>query len=236
MERLIKLVNKIITKGLEPFGIYYSFYGAIVIDNDDPENLNRLKVAVPGIYGEKVYPDWVQPRAVFSGVNYGMQVLPQKGDVIQITFSFGNPKYPRWEVGYFGLDKDKKSEIQDGELKKKNSYWFKTPKGLVVSLDDDKGTVTIKHKSGACFRLSENSIDLVIGSGKLINLGTFDKASEPALLGDHWEDMMGNLLDSISAITVNTAFGPSTTPNNIADFVNLKGELVNVKSIKVKLD
>lgn len=235
LERLARLINRVLTKGFEPFGIYYSFYSAIVIDNNDPDNLNRLKIAVPSIYGETAYPEWVQPRSVYSGLNYGMQILPQKGDVIQVTFEFGDPKFPRWEFGYFGK-RDKKSEITDEQLQKKNNYWFKTPGGLSVSLDDDKKYISITHPAGLCFRISEKSIDLQAGDGKYINLGSFDSSAEPALLGDKWEDKMGKLLDAISAITVNTAFGASSTPNNIADFVTLKGELVVVKSEVVKLD
>jgi len=235
MERLVKLVNKIVTKGLEPFGIYYSTYTGIVIDNNDPDNLNRLKIAVPGVYGETIFPDWVQPRSVFSGVNYGMQVLPPKGSVIQVTFTFGSPKYPRWEHGFFGKTADKTSEISDPELQKKNNYWFKTPGGLLVSLDDDKKTVNIIHTSGISFRVGENSIDLKVDGG-YINLGKFDEADEPAVLGDKLESRLSEILTHCSQITVNVAGIISSPPVNAAEFIKLKGGLVNIKSKVVKLD
>ena len=235
MERLVKLINKVVTKGLEPFGIYYSFYTGIVLDNNDPDNLNRIKVAVPGVYGETAFPEWVQPRSVFAGVNFGMQILPQKGDLVQITFSQGNPRYPRWEHGFFGKQADGKSEITDTELQKKNNYWFKTPGGLLVSLDDDKKTVNITHQSGISFRVGENSIDLKVEGG-YINLGKFDEASEPAILGDKLEDKISELLTLCSKITVNVAGVLSTVPINASEFIKLKGELVNIKSKVVKLD
>lgn len=235
MERLIKLLNKLITKGFEPFGIYYSIYTGIVMDIDDPDNLNRIKVAVPQVYGKTIYPDWVYPRSLYSGKGYGIQVLPSKGDLVNITFEMGNPRHPLWEFGRYGKDSTGKSEISDEELQKKNNYWFKTPNGLTISLDDDKRYIWLKHTAGLKFRISEDSIDLDV-NGKLLNLGKLDSANEPAMLGDTWENKMSKILDHVMAITVTTPFGVSSVPNNLSDFIEDKGELVTVKSKVVKLN
>jgi len=38
-------------QGLESLGRYYSVYRAMVVNNTDPDHMNRIKVAIPEVMG-----------------------------------------------------------------------------------------------------------------------------------------------------------------------------------------
>lgn len=138
IEQIWNLLNDISRYGLEKMGLYYSTYRGWVADNNDPEGLGRLKLSVPDIYGDKVYDKWAWPTSCFSGANYGSQVLPQKNDLVWVSFERGNPRKPLWSFGYFGRS-EKPVNLRDV-----NSFWFLTPKGNLIEFNDTTGIITIK--------------------------------------------------------------------------------------------
>lgn len=237
IEKIVKTLSAIVTNGLDKFGIYYSFYIGIVIDIDDPDNLNRIKVKVPEVYGNKMYPSWVYPKSVYSGPNYGLQLLPEIGDIITIEFRHGNPRNPCWSMGFFGKDpKTKEGEIRETDFKDKSNKWFRTPYGMSVQFRDKEKAFLIKHPAGFTIRVNKDSIDLVAPDDKLINIGSFDSAAEFTAKGETLKDQNSSILDNIMALTVSTPFGPSSVPINTADFLKNKAELELLLSTKVKLD
>ena len=131
--------ESIIYNGLESLGKYYSSYRGYVIDNDDPLRMNRIKVNVPSVTRHLPHPSWVYPKGGFVGKDYGVQVLPQKGDMVWIEFDHGDTKYPIWSHGHFT-----KGELPE-EFYSPNVYGFKSPKGQVVVIDDENEQIIINH-------------------------------------------------------------------------------------------
>ena len=76
---------------------------------------------------------------------------------------------------------------------------------------------------GASFEMSKDSV--VLNGG-----------DEAMVLGDTLKDLLGELIDEISKITVGTAVGTSTPPTNIAQFQVIKTKLSQFLSKKSKLD
>jgi len=74
-----------------------------------------------------------------------------------------------------------------------------------------------------------NSPKTTIINSPEIYLGSAD-ATEPVVLGDSWETVMGELIDAILALIVPTPAGPSGTPINAADFTTIKQKLNSVLS------
>lgn len=130
-------LDKILIYGLEGLGKFYSSYRGYVVDRNDPEGLGRIKAKIPTITGDEPHPKWIYPKNVFSGKNYGMQVLPNNGDMVWIEFETGNTNFPMWSHGHFG--KDEKPE----EFASNNIYGFKSPKGRLVIIDDDNDIIQI---------------------------------------------------------------------------------------------
>ena len=89
---------------------YTAFYRGIVVDNDDPLGIGRIKVRVPQIYGAEdqrdtdlYVPTYAIPYAtpaimVGAGNNTGAYLIPNIGDIVFITFENGDAKLPM----YFG--------------------------------------------------------------------------------------------------------------------------------------
>jgi hypothetical protein len=96
-----QLIDFIANGGLEKAGIYLSAYKAIVVDNNDPDKLMRIKVKCPVIYGDVVPNIWISQRGTFAGANIGFFALPNVGDAVYLTFLGGDVAYPLWEFsGY----------------------------------------------------------------------------------------------------------------------------------------
>lgn len=151
----------IVNQGIEAFGRYYSRYKGIVVDDDDPYSMNRLKVAVPDIHGGII--DWALPINQQGSMDSGIKYLtPKVKDLVWVSFENGNPSKPLWEYCGWGL-----SECPE-ELSKNNVLGFVTPKGNKVFLDEDEGHLTVSV-SGDVLVISENgNIQLTTKKGSII--------------------------------------------------------------------
>ena len=148
---------KLITEdGLEGLGRYYSVYRGIVVDNDDQEkHMNRIKVCCP---------------EVMNGINNGFKFLaPKVGDIVFVTFEFGDPTKPLWE--YHGWALNQIPSPLDGP----NKMGIITPEGNLITLDDDNGRLTI-YINGDIGVAAKGNIsiqaqgDVSVGSGDTIIL------------------------------------------------------------------
>lgn len=141
---VVSVIKDILYFGLESLGRYYSVYRAIVSNNADPANLQRLQLIIPELSQNQVYKYWAHPRNVWSGTNHGMQLIPQNGEVVMVEFERGHPGAPIWSHGYFGMFNGV-SEIpqDDPDLINTNCYWLKTPYGHKIKIDDTKKSITI---------------------------------------------------------------------------------------------
>lgn len=125
-----EFARAIIRQGLEAIGKYYSVYRGYVIDNNDPDGMGRIQVRLPEISRDKPLIKWAYPKSVFSGNNYGMQLLPMIGDLVWVEFQQGNTRFPVWSHGHFVKD-EKPTEFVTPQV-----YGFKTPKGQLIIIDD----------------------------------------------------------------------------------------------------
>jgi len=108
---------------------------------------------------------------------------------------------------------------------------------------DKTGAAVISDKSGdnsATIDRANGSVTLkaaneVVAASSSVKLGSAD-ASQPAVRGDDWKSLMGDLIDAIAALTVGTAFGPSSVPLNAAQFQAIKARLGQALSDVVTLD
>ena len=130
---MIDFLNNIIKHGLEFYGRYYSSYPGWVIENNDPDGQNKILVSVPTVWARNDYSKWAFPRSNYSGEGYGIQLLPNVGDMVSITFENGNPKYPRWDYAHH-LKGKKPAEFKDITTK-----GFITPNGtkILLTINED---------------------------------------------------------------------------------------------------
>lgn len=161
MDSLRSFFSTLLYHGLEGFGKYYSNYEAIVVDDKDPEHRGRLKVIIPNITGEKPHPKWATPLGIYAGKEYGLFLLPSIGDVVEIAFDFGDPRFPRWQHSGWQLEELPK-EFQSGV------YGLKTPSGHTIKLSDLDNILEITHKDGSFLRFEKERIIIEYGDGKTL--------------------------------------------------------------------
>jgi hypothetical protein len=133
-----ELLQNIKKNGLESLGIYYGVYAGIVEDNNDPNNLFRLRVKVPSILGNEV-SDWAKPRGVFGGKNYGIFAMPEKNDNVWVSFENGDTRFPIWEYGAIAKNEKPKEA-------KQKALVFISKNGNKIILDEN-GKIEISNNT-----------------------------------------------------------------------------------------
>lgn len=221
MDAIAIIFNEIFTKGLERFGRYYSVYRATVHDNDDPDGHGRLRLIVPIVDKKTPYARWAWPKGNFSGNNYGMQVLPQKGDLVWVEFEHGDRDFPVWSHAYYTKNEKPKEFANPQVFGFKTPYGFTiladdstkslsitTPNKLVMEFKDKDGTVVIKSGEHNLFKISGDEILQVTSGDSIINqkdgkifLG--NKAKHPGVLGDKNEEVLNKLTGILEELTNN---------------------------------
>ena len=128
---------------------------ATVKDNADPKNKGRVKVETQWQKEKNKTTNWLRvqtPDAGKSdkvGSNRGLVTIPETGDTVMLGFEYGSPDRPFVAGSIFT------SQTGGGGGDGNKTKSLTTRSGSTVTLDDDRGSVTIKDKSG-----SESTITL----------------------------------------------------------------------------
>ena len=77
---------------------FYGKYRGIVIDNEDPLGLGRIRAEVAAVSGSKL--NWALPCTPYAGPKVGFYAIPPLEANVWIEFEGGDPNYPIW-VGCF---------------------------------------------------------------------------------------------------------------------------------------
>jgi uncharacterized protein involved in type VI secretion and phage assembly len=90
---------------------FYGKYRALVVDNEDPEKLGRLRVRVPSVLGDQVVTGWASACVPWGGdMNRGFLFVPDVGAGVWIEFEEGDLEFPVW-VGTFWSKPGGDSEV-----------------------------------------------------------------------------------------------------------------------------
>ena len=84
---------------------YYGKYRGTVIENIDPEQIGRILVLVPDVLG-LTPSSWAMPCVAAAGIQAGMFIVPPIGSGVWVEFEQGDPDYPIWTGGFWGLVAD----------------------------------------------------------------------------------------------------------------------------------
>jgi hypothetical protein len=84
--------------GLQKF---YGKYRGTVRVNKDIEQLGRLLVEVPDVFGPNL-TSWAMPCVPYAGLQLGMYVVPPVNAGVWVEFEQGDPDYPIWTGCFWG--------------------------------------------------------------------------------------------------------------------------------------
>lgn len=133
---MINIKELLMERGIESLGRFYSIYRGMVMDNNDPNHMNSLQVAIPEVQGGIIV--WALPFGQHGGLKTGFKYLaPEIGDTVYIMFEYGNPSKPLWTYHGFGLE-----QVPE-ELDDPNKMGIITPNGNLVILDETSGELNI---------------------------------------------------------------------------------------------
>lgn len=218
-----EVINNIKEKGVESFGRFYSIYRAYCIDNKDPENMGRIKILCPVIFGEVPFGEWVHSFGMVAGASHGIVSIPSIGDAVNVLFESGDIYSPVWTYGWFG--KDEMPEEAKGRYDE--VLLLKTKGGQMVFIDDIEGSVKIQNTNGDSILMEKDKV--TVDAKKVVLSGD----SEKAVLGDKLDSFFGKLIDTISK--AKTVAGGPFTPDDILAIQKLKLETKTFLSENVSL-
>ncbi|HEY5151334.1 MAG TPA: phage baseplate assembly protein V [Mycobacterium sp.] len=81
---------------------FYGKYRGTVINNVDPEQRGRVMAMVPDVLG-LIPSSWALPCVPLAGKQEGTFMVPQLGAAVWIEFEQGDPNYPIWVGGFWGI-------------------------------------------------------------------------------------------------------------------------------------
>jgi hypothetical protein len=154
---------------------YYGKYRATVIENIDPEQRARLLAQVPDVLGETI-SSWAMPCVPAAGIESGIFIVPPIGSSIWVEFEQGNPDYPIWTGGFWGLAADVPAlALAPPAIPPGQNIVLQTTGENTVILSDSAptpatGGIILKTLSGAMLVINETGIYIDNGQGASITL------------------------------------------------------------------
>ncbi len=115
---------------------------AVVVDNNDPDKLGRVKVQFPWLGDETI---WVRVLSPHAGNGHGWICTPEIDDEVLVGFEHGNPGYPIVLGALYNKDNKPPDEAGDAD---NNVKIFVTKGGNQIYMGDADGSQEIKITQG----------------------------------------------------------------------------------------
>lgn len=139
---------------------FHGKYLGVVIDNEDPKGLSRLRAQVPEVFGDEE-TGWCLPCTPYAGSGVGLAAVPPVGSYVFVEWTGGDTtRAPIWSGavwadgdGVAGAGKDK--------------LLLLTPAGHAITLDDAASSVEVAAASGAKVRLDDDGATIEFGAQKV---------------------------------------------------------------------
>jgi uncharacterized protein involved in type VI secretion and phage assembly len=162
---------------------FHGKYRGLVVDNQDPESLGRLKVRVPSVLGDQVATGWAMPCVPYGGeAGRGFLFVPEVGAGVWVEFEEGDLEFPIW-VGTFwskpggeadlprpnGPDGAEEGAAQSPPTRK----IIKTMKGHTLQFEDADGEERIvlwEATHGHVISLDAEGVTVADGTGNVIRM------------------------------------------------------------------
>jgi Rhs element Vgr protein len=137
---------------------YCESQAGVVIDNNDPEGIGRVKVK---LYWQKdTQTPWLRIAMPYTGKDKGMYFVPEKGEEVMVSFEGGNAEKP-YISGclYHGKMKPDSFKNDKNDIKA-----IRTRSGHTIEFKDTEGeeSITISDKEGTYIKFNTKEKSLQI--------------------------------------------------------------------------
>jgi uncharacterized protein involved in type VI secretion and phage assembly len=141
--------------------VQYGLHYAIVCQNKDPDNLDRIKVRLPWLDdGDTDQTHWAQLLTPMEGKKFGWYVLPDIDDVVVVMFIAGDISQPVVVGGVWSKPDFSPETNEDGA---NNFKGYRSRVGHRMVFDDTKG--------GTKVWFADKTTKLMVGMGKFAKDG-----------------------------------------------------------------
>lgn len=130
---------------------------AVVIDNNDPDDLGRVRVRFR--WQQSGMTPWLRMLSPAGGDGKGFHMIPEKGEEVWVDFEDGHPELPYVS----GTARNGSSPSGNG-TPKNDIKSIRTRSGHTVELNDGEGgeSITIKDKNGNSIRMNTKKKSITI--------------------------------------------------------------------------
>ncbi|MFP5261559.1 MAG: phage baseplate assembly protein V [Blastocatellia bacterium] len=152
---------------------FYGKYRGTVINNIDPLQIGRIMVMVPDL-GDIIPSSWAMPCVPIAGKQMGTFMVPQVGAGVWVEFEQGDPDYPIWVGGYWGIAAEVPVLALAGVPASPNIVLQTTAQNAIVisDLPGPTGGIMLKSTTGATIIVNDTGIYIQNGKGaSLIMVG-----------------------------------------------------------------
>jgi uncharacterized protein involved in type VI secretion and phage assembly len=144
---------------------YYGKYRGTVLQNVDPEQLGRIQAMVPDVSG-LLPSSWAMPCVPIAGKLSGTYVVPQVGAGVWIEFEQGDPDYPIWTGGFWGVAAEVPTLALAGNPASPSIVLASVLQNTLTISDVPGPTGGIMLKSTTGAMIVVNDIGITISNGK----------------------------------------------------------------------
>lgn len=150
---------------------YFGKYRGTVIQNIDPLQLGRIQVMVPDVSG-LLPSSWAMPCFPITGKLMGAYWVPQIGSGVWVEFEQGNPDYPIWVGGFYGLAAELPTLALAGNPASPSIVLQTSLQNcLVISdLPGPTGGIMLKSTTGATLIVNDTGIYIQNGKGASLTM------------------------------------------------------------------
>jgi uncharacterized protein involved in type VI secretion and phage assembly len=149
---------------------YYGKYRGTVINNIDPEQRGRIMAMVPDVLG--ITPSsWAMPCVPMAGKQQGVFMVPQIGAGVWIEFEQGDPDYPIWTGGFWGVAAEVPAlALAPPAIPPGQNIVIQTTGQNALMISDSaptplSGGIVLKSTSGATIVVNDSGIYIQNGKG-----------------------------------------------------------------------
>ncbi len=161
---------------------FYGKYRGTVMNNVDPMQMCRIQAIVPDVLGP-IPTSFAMPCVPITGKQMGTFMMPQIGSGVWIEFEQGNPDYPIWTGGYWGLAAEMPLAALAGNPASPSLILQSTLQNAVIISDlpptppppvmppvPTTGGIILRSTTGASIVVNDAGIFISNGKGAIISM------------------------------------------------------------------
>lgn len=150
---------------------FFGKYRGTVVNNIDPMQIGRIQALVPDV--SNIDPtSWAMPCVPIAGKQMGAYFIPQIGSGVWIEFEHGDPDYPIWVGGFWGIAAEVPTLALAGIPASPNIVLQSAGQNSFVISDipGPTGGIMMKSLAGASIIVNDTGIYIQNGKGATLTM------------------------------------------------------------------